>query len=112
MAIHFASEREQPLYNGQNDPFQCVYYLEVSLTVHVFQVDICVDIHQSVAVTSKQFLVELSRHNYVTPTSYLELLGTFGKLIQLKKTEVSTQRNRTKTGLDKVQWNFQKDTSV
>ena len=66
------------------------------------QVHICVDIHQSVAVASKQFLVELSRHNYVTPTSYLELLGTFGKLIQLKKTEVSTQRNRTKTGLDKV----------
>jgi dynein heavy chain len=65
-------------------------------------VHICVDIHQSVAVASKQFLVELSRYNYVTPTSYLELLGTFGKLIQLKKTEVSTQRNRTKTGLDKL----------
>ena len=60
------------------------------------------DIHQSVVVASKQFLVELSRYNYVTPTSYLELLGTFGKLIQLKKAEVSTQRNRTKTGLDKV----------
>ena len=60
------------------------------------------DIHQSVAVTSTQFLAELSRHNYVTPTSYLELLGTFGKLIQLKKNEVSTSRNRTKTGLDKV----------
>ena len=66
------------------------------------QVQVCVDIHQSVAVASKQFLAELSRHNYVTPTSYLELLGTFGKLIQLKKNEVSTQRNRTKTGLDKV----------
>ena len=69
------------------------------------KVHICVDIHQSVAVASKQFLVELSRHNYVTPTSYLELLGTFGKLIQLKKNEVSTQRNRTKTGLDKVSYN-------
>ena len=73
------------------------------LNLFFLQVGICVDIHQSVAVASKQFLVELSRHNYVTPTSYLELLGTFGKLIQLKKTEVSTQRNRTKTGLDKVQ---------
>ena len=70
--------------------------------VYTVQVHICVDIHQSVAEASRQFLVELSRHNYVTPTSYLELLGTFGKLINLKKTEVSTQRNRTKTGLDKV----------
>ena len=60
------------------------------------------DIHQSVAERSKQFLAELSRHNYVTPTSYLELLGIFGKLIQLKKNEVSNQRDRTKTGLDKV----------
>ena len=73
------------------------------LTTSLLQVQVCVDIHQSVADASKQFLVELSRHNYVTPTSYLELLGTFGKLIQMKKSEVSTQRNRTKTGLDKVQ---------
>lgn len=64
----------------------------------------CVAIHQSVAVKSQQFLAELSRHNYVTPTSYLELLGTFGKLLKLKITEVSTQRNRTKTGLDKVRY--------
>ena len=66
------------------------------------QVKVCVDVHQSVAAKSKQFLAELSRHNYVTPTSYLELLGTFGKLLRLKMNEISTHRNRTKTGLDKV----------
>ena len=65
-------------------------------------VQACVAIHQSVAVKSQQFLTELSRHNYVTPTSYLELLGTFSKLLRLKINEVSNQRNRTKTGLDKV----------
>jgi dynein heavy chain len=62
----------------------------------------CVALHQSVAAKSQQFLAELSRHNYVTPTSYLELLGTFSKLLRLKINEVSTQRNRTKTGLDKL----------
>lgn len=62
----------------------------------------CVEIHQSVAHKSIQFKAELSRHNYVTPTSYLELLGLFAKMIKKKKDEVSTQRNRTKTGLDKV----------
>ena len=60
------------------------------------------DIHQSVAVKSKQYLAELSRHNYVTPTSYLELMSTFGKLLKMKMTEIRTQRDRTKTGLDKV----------
>ena len=57
---------------------------------------------QSVAEKSKQFKAELSRHNYVTPTSYLELLGIFAKLVRIKASELSTQRNRTKTGLDKV----------
>ena len=62
----------------------------------------CVNIHQSVAEMSKQFLAELSRHNYITPTSYLELLGTFSRLLKLKKSEISNARHRTKTGLDKV----------
>ena len=63
----------------------------------------CVEIHQSVAKKSLQFKAELSRHNYVTPTSYLELLGLFSTMIKMKKNEISTQRNRTKSGLDKVQ---------
>lgn len=67
------------------------------------QVNVCVDIHQSVVEKSKQFKAELSRHNYVTPTSYLELLSTFAKLVRIKASELSTQRNRTKSGLDKVQ---------
>ena len=67
----------------------------------------CVEIHQSVASKSLQFKAELSRHNYVTPTSYLELLGLFAKMIKKKKDEVSTQRNRTKTGLDKVSISWQ-----
>lgn len=66
------------------------------------QVDICVVIHQSVASKSLQYKAELSRYNYVTPTSYLELLGTFAKMAKIKQTELSTQRNRTKIGLDKV----------
>lgn len=62
----------------------------------------CQEIHQSVITYSKRFLGELSRYNYVTPTSYLELLGIFSKLIGMKKTELSTARKRLKTGLDKV----------
>jgi dynein heavy chain len=65
-------------------------------------VDMCVEIHQLVDKKSAQYKAELSRHNYVTPTSYLELLGLFSKLLKLKKDEISTARSRTKTGLDKL----------
>ncbi|XP_078481026.1 dynein axonemal heavy chain 1-like isoform X3 [Ciona intestinalis] len=65
-------------------------------------VNMCVLMHQSVASHSKRFLAQLSRHNYVTPTSYLELLGIFNKLIGMKITELTTNRNRMKIGLDKL----------
>ncbi|XP_076826201.1 dynein axonemal heavy chain 1-like isoform X3 [Clavelina lepadiformis] len=65
-------------------------------------VDMCVIFHQSVAAQSKRFLVEMSRHNYVTPTSYLELLGIFSKLIGMKIDELTTNKNRMKIGLDKL----------
>lgn len=62
----------------------------------------CQIIHEDVVQYSQRFLDELSRYNYVTPTSYLELLGIFSKLIGMKKNELVTARKRTKTGLDKV----------
>ena len=60
--------------------------------------------HQSVTKKSLQYLAELSRHNYVTPTSYLELLGMFKKVLGIKKNEIMAAKNRTKTGLDKVKY--------
>lgn len=66
------------------------------------QVKMCQIIHQDVVNYSQRFLDELSRYNYVTPTSYLELLGIFSKLIGIKKNELVVARKRTKTGLDKV----------
>ncbi|XP_029455356.1 dynein heavy chain 1, axonemal [Rhinatrema bivittatum] len=65
-------------------------------------IQICVEIHQSVAVMSKQYLAELSRHNYITPKSYLELLSIFSSLIGLKKHELKTAKKRMKSGLDKL----------
>ncbi|XP_074644244.1 dynein axonemal heavy chain 1-like [Tubulanus polymorphus] len=65
-------------------------------------VKMCQEIHQSVLQNSLSFKAELSRHVYVTPTSYLELLGIFSKLISIKKTELATANKRTKTGLDKL----------
>ncbi|XP_063282706.1 dynein axonemal heavy chain 1 [Pelobates fuscus] len=65
-------------------------------------IKMCVEMHQSVAVKSKQYLAELSRHNYITPKSYLELLGIYSKLIGKKVMEIKTAKNRMKSGLDKL----------
>ena len=65
-------------------------------------VNTCMHMHQSVEHISKQFKEELNRHNYVTPTSYLELLSTFKELMEKKKTELGTLRKRLQIGLDKL----------
>ncbi|XP_066555780.1 dynein axonemal heavy chain 1 [Amia ocellicauda] len=62
----------------------------------------CVEMHQMVAHRCLQYLAELSRHNYVTPKSYLELLSVFSSLIGAKKQELHSARLRMKTGLDKL----------
>ena len=45
---------------------------------------------------------ELGRHNYVTPTSYLELILTFKTLLQQKRNEINTMKSRYTNGLDKL----------
>ena len=55
-----------------------------------------------VARRSEAFLAELGRHNYVTPTSYLELLATYKQVLALKRDEVGTLKTRLRVGLDKL----------
>uniref|UniRef100_A0A8C7MG37 Dynein axonemal heavy chain 1 n=1 Tax=Oncorhynchus kisutch TaxID=8019 RepID=A0A8C7MG37_ONCKI len=66
------------------------------------EIMMCVEIHQMVARKCAQYLAELSRYNYVTPKSYLELLAIFSSLIGRKKQELHSARQRMKTGLDKL----------
>nr|XP_024648317.1 dynein heavy chain 1, axonemal isoform X2 [Macaca nemestrina] len=65
-------------------------------------IQVCVYIHQSVSKKCIEYLAELTRHNYVTPKSYLELLHIFSILIGQKKLELKTAKNRMKSGLDKL----------
>jgi len=65
-------------------------------------VDSCVFIHQSVERKSREFFDVLRRFNYVTPTSYLELLQTFIRLLREKRDEIETTRSRLQIGLDKL----------
>jgi len=60
-------------------------------------------IHKSVEKVSVQYLEQLRRHNYVTPTSYLELLSIFRTIMLQKKIDLKVQITRLKSGLDKLQ---------
>lgn len=59
---------------------------------------VCQFMHASVVDASTLFLQELSRHNYVTPTSYLELLSSYAELLNKKKGELLEGVGRLKTG--------------
>jgi len=49
-----------------------------------------------------RFRSELGRHNYVTPTSYLELIAAFRQLLTQKRDTVMKAKKRYTNGLDKL----------
>lgn len=65
-------------------------------------IDQCVFMHESVRVQCVRYKTELSRNNYVTPKSYLELIALFRENFQKKKTEIWNLRQRLATGLEKL----------
>jgi dynein heavy chain len=60
------------------------------------------EIHQTVEVQSDEFYERFRRKNYVTPTSYLELLSTYTKLLVQKRKQVGSLRERLSNGVDKI----------
>uniref|UniRef100_A0A8D0AJS5 Dynein axonemal heavy chain 7 n=1 Tax=Sander lucioperca TaxID=283035 RepID=A0A8D0AJS5_SANLU len=61
-------------------------------------IDMCKSFHTSTIELSLRFLNELQRHNYVTPTSYLELISTFKDLLKVMKL-----KRRYEVGLEKLE---------
>ncbi|XP_019505362.1 PREDICTED: dynein heavy chain 3, axonemal [Hipposideros armiger] len=77
---------------------------DVELDDHIRSevISMCKYFQESVKELSLDYYNTLRRHNYVTPTSYLELILTFKTLLQRKRQEVDTMRNRYLTGLQKL----------
>ncbi|XP_070695267.1 dynein axonemal heavy chain 12 [Pempheris klunzingeri] len=65
-------------------------------------IPICKTFHTSAKQLSQRFLSELGRHNYVTPTSYLELIAAFRLLLTQKRDTVMKAKRRYTNGLDKL----------
>lgn len=53
---------------------------------------------------SLRYFSRLRRHNYVTPTSYLELILTFKSLLNVKRNEVAKAKERYVVGLEKLEF--------
>lgn len=60
------------------------------------------NVHTSVTSLSKDFYEVMRRHNYVTPTSYLELLKTFKASLIGVRGQVGEKKDRLANGLDKI----------
>ncbi|KFO19799.1 Dynein heavy chain 7, axonemal [Fukomys damarensis] len=65
-------------------------------------VPVCKHFHTSIMDLSDRFLSELGRHNYVTATSYLELIGSFRQLLTKKRQTIMEAKQRYVNGLDKL----------
>eukprot|EP01041_Mallomonas_annulata_P000989 gene989-1935_t len=65
-------------------------------------VDLCQRFHTDVIHLSEEFMDSLRRRNYVTPTSYLELIVAYKQNLDIKRVEVSQARKRYEVGLEKL----------
>ncbi|KOX76420.1 Dynein heavy chain 7, axonemal [Melipona quadrifasciata] len=65
-------------------------------------IEMCQYFHTSTQGLSKEFLRKLKRYNYVTPTSYLELISTFKDLLARKRKEALDGKRRYEAGLERL----------
>ena len=68
--------------------------LELEENVRKQTVLMCKEFHVNVRDISLAFFEELRRYNYVTPTSYLELILTFKKLLNEKRESIQLLQRR------------------
>jgi dynein heavy chain len=60
-------------------------------------------VHLSIGEANKQFLESERRHNYTTPTSFLELINFYKLLLGKKQDKITDQISRLEIGLNTMQ---------
>ncbi|ERL86097.1 hypothetical protein D910_03511 [Dendroctonus ponderosae] len=55
-------------------------------------IDMCQTFHVSTQKLSDEYFLRLNRHNYVTPTSYLEMINTFKTFLTKKRRQVAVMQ--------------------
>ncbi len=56
-------------------------------------------VHLSISEANEDFLTQERRFNYTTPTSFLELISFYRKLLTEKRDKITDQINRLEIGL-------------
>ncbi|XP_031567025.1 dynein heavy chain 2, axonemal-like, partial [Actinia tenebrosa] len=64
--------------------------------------EVFVVVHRSVVDMSSRMMLEVKRHNYVTPTNYLELVSGYQTLLKEKKKELGDAASKLRNGLEKI----------
>lgn len=60
-------------------------------------------VHTSIEAANKEFLAKERRHNYTTPTSFLELINFYKAFLKKKVDAIYNQQNRLKIGLSTME---------
>ena len=58
--------------------------------------------HSSAIEISDRMMFEIKRHNYITPTHYLQLVNGYVDLLAEKRADIGKSRDKLKNGLQKV----------
>jgi dynein heavy chain len=59
--------------------------------------------HTAAIDSSTRMLMELKRHNYITPTKYLDLVKIYRLLLADKRARINVDADKLKNGLDKLE---------
>lgn len=88
-----------------------MFLKDMDLDAHIKEemVSICKTFHQMVQEASDEFLSQTGRHNYVTPTSFLELISAFKTLLSKKREDTMAIKRRYEVGLEKLNSSAQQE---
>ncbi|KAL4494234.1 hypothetical protein ABPG73_018753, partial [Tetrahymena malaccensis] len=92
---------EEALRNTASSHFINVMKIESESTRDGL-IEIVVDMQTRISNMSIRYREELRKYYYVTPTSYLELLGTFERMLKERQTSIQNTISRYETGVLKI----------
>jgi dynein heavy chain len=67
-------------------------------------IGMCPVFHQEAIRLSERYMDEVQRRNYTTPTTYLEFIRTFKRLLARKRREIVEAKGRYTTGIEKLEF--------
>jgi dynein heavy chain len=76
--------------------------IELSAIEKFACIEMCQIFHTTTQDLSKDFFTQTKRYNYVTPTSYLELIHTFNIILEQKRKEILENKKKYVAGLDSL----------